>query len=169
MTESEANLKSFVESAFPKEGAQGGRRALANRKSAAVTVQQAALAGLLRNLEMARAEKQEDVIKAAREEARAVFDPVLTASFEKDYSETMTRHRIGRVFHKATQLINGENRLVFSPDAQESTQIKYLIFARARTSSLTSASMPACGLLRIRKGRTPSPPRSTSSCLGVRR
>ncbi|MBI3830149.1 MAG: TolC family protein [Planctomycetes bacterium] len=143
LTESEANLKSFVEGAFPKEGAPGGRTSLTNRKPASVTVQQAALAGLLRNLEMARAEKQEDVIKAAREEARAVFDPVLTAAVEKDYSQTMTRHRIGRVFHKATQLINGENRLVFSPDAVEATQIQYLIFANPRPNFFTHERVDA--------------------------
>lgn len=143
LTEAETNLKTYIENAFPKEGAQGGRSALTNRKPTAVTAQQAALAGLLRNLSMARAEKQEEVVKAAREEARAVFDPVLTASFDKTHTETFTRHRIGRVFHRATQLINGENRLVFSPEAQEATQIQYLIFANPRPNFYTHERVDA--------------------------
>jgi len=52
-----------------------------NKKTQRIYAGQAVLKGIERNLTIQRQEKQEDIAKAARMEARAVFDPVFTVSF----------------------------------------------------------------------------------------
>lgn len=127
----EADLQAYLKGNFPgKDGA--GRKSLTGRNPELITVRQAVLAGLLKNLSIGKQEKDEAVIKAAVEEARAVFDPVINALVNHAYNESFDRQRIGRVFHRATVNVGGQNLLIFDADAQEATQIESLVFANPR-------------------------------------
>ncbi|MCW8132494.1 MAG: TolC family protein, partial [Planctomycetota bacterium] len=77
-------------------------------------------------------EKDESIVKSAVEEARAVFDPVINANFTHAYNQSFDRKRIGRVFHRRTVNVGGQNLLIFDAEAQEATQIESLVFANPR-------------------------------------
>lgn len=128
LTKEEAELQAYIKAAF------GSRKSLSGRKPQAIGVRQAVLQGLLKNLTIARTEKEEDVVKAAREEAKAVFDPVISASVNHTHQQSFDRTRIGRVFKRATVNVGGQNLLIFDKDAQEATQIESLVFTNPRSA-----------------------------------
>ena len=128
LTAGEAFILDVINKAFGPSGRPG----LAGRKAESFSPRQAVLTGILKNLDMARAERQEEVVRLAREEARALFDPVISASFRKDYQVSFDRERIGRSHKNATVAVGGENLLILSPEAQEQSNIFALVFRNPR-------------------------------------
>lgn len=77
LPEQEQKVVDIIQGAF---GGQG-RAVFKNKKAQRIYAGQAVLKGIEKNLIIQRQEKQEEIAKAARMEARAVFDPVFTVSF----------------------------------------------------------------------------------------
>lgn len=139
LSEHEQKIQVYIREAF----ADAGRPYFKNRKPQELYAQAAVLKGLEKNLVIQRASKSEESVRAARMEARALFDPVLTASYAHSQNDAYKRFRKGRDFKKATQLINGENVIVLSEEAQELTTIQQIVFLNPRVAQFKRGKIQA--------------------------
>jgi outer membrane protein TolC len=74
------------------------------RRLTELSIRQAALHALRKNLDIQRRYIGQDIAQAALREAEAVFNPVLFLAFNYDRSETFTRIQHDRRFQRATRL-----------------------------------------------------------------
>ncbi len=84
LPEHEQKIQVIIREAF----AEAGRPYFKNRKPQELYAQEAVLKGIEKNLGIQRAGKSEDSVKAALEETRALFDPVLTATYSHSQDDT---------------------------------------------------------------------------------
>lgn len=87
LPENEQKMLDMIQQALAGQG----RAYFKNKKSQRIYAGQAVLKGIEKNLVIQRQEKQEDIARAARMEARAVFDPVFTVSFNHQMFQTNNR------------------------------------------------------------------------------
>ncbi len=136
LPENEQKLLDIIKAAI----AEKGRLGLKGRKTQTLIAGQAALKGLERNLGIQRQEKQEAIVAAARQEARAVFDPVFVLSFTHSmYWQNDRMERVNTFSRPSTGDFRGNDPRVSQGDvvdlgttASPSIPIKELDFTAPR-------------------------------------
>lgn len=99
--ENEQKLHALVKGAVGAD-AKAARASLKNKTPREISAAQAALKGIERNLGILRQAIQEDISRAALQEAKAVFDPVITISFSHTMQQQNNRYVEVKTYQKAT-------------------------------------------------------------------
>ncbi len=152
LSEHEAQLHSAVTGAFPKDG-KGGRSYFNGRKLKMLSLRQSVLHALEKNLTIMRQGKFEEVSKSALEKAKAVFDPVFSASVTYNRFEKFDRKETARRFRTATEPFdlngngvidpNEENVLILDKEAQDQSAIFALVFRDPRPAGFIKDTQQA--------------------------
>jgi outer membrane protein TolC len=110
-----------------------GRAFLKNRKAQPILAGQAVLKGIERNLVIQRQERQEEIVRWVREEARALFDPVLTLTFNHSFHVQYNRMADVLTFQRpSVQDAQGNNIVDLGDTATPQLPIKNEIFSSPR-------------------------------------
>ncbi|HYG77169.1 MAG TPA: TolC family protein [Planctomycetota bacterium] len=107
LAENERKLLEMIQQSYSgKDGT--GRAYFKSRKPQTIFAGQAIVKGLERNLFIQRQEKQEDIARAARMEARAVFDPIFTVSFTHSmFTQNARSEKVSKFRRPAVQDLRG--------------------------------------------------------------
>ncbi|MCY3021175.1 MAG: TolC family protein [Planctomycetota bacterium] len=116
-----------------------GRAHLKERSALAISATQAVLKGIERNLAIQRIQKEEDVAKGAWMEARAVFDPLFTLSWNHQMVTQRNRMENTKTYDRATvtDITTGKPALDEGFKATNQFPIKQLDFSNPRPRGYT--------------------------------
>jgi outer membrane protein TolC len=135
LTATEKEILELLRGAFGKNDAKG--EFLKNRKAVEITRREAAVQGLEKNLSIQRQRKSEAIAREAVMEAKALFLPTFSANLYYNESEAFERSAKVKVWKSGTTTRdlgggNVEYVLVLSPEAQQQSTIKELVFRDPR-------------------------------------
>lgn len=146
LSEHEAKLHALIVAALPGEKREPGRKYMKARRLETVTLRKTILRALEKNLTIVRQGKLEEIAKVAVEEAKAVFDPIFSASVTYDRTEKFNRKEKARRYRRATEPfdLNGngvidsgeENVLLLDKEVQDQIGIFALVFRNPRPAGL---------------------------------
>jgi outer membrane protein TolC len=102
VAEREQAINDVIRGAFNARSSEGVWQTLNGKKLVEIDPHAVALAALNKNLSIQRSRLSQDIVNAALEEAKALFDPVLNLSFNYSNSRDFARTETVSRFHKAT-------------------------------------------------------------------
>lgn len=140
-TQREQQLIELVEQVLALETKTGAWQQVRNRQLTRLSLQDAVLAGLEKNLTLAIGRKEALLARRAMLEAKAIFDPIFELSVNYEEQETRNRTLTGTVNAQVFEpAISGDpdqppelGNIILSPRARELSGVERIVFPNTRS------------------------------------